>query len=184
LESESIPDGKTLFKCCPPIREADNRERLWQAIKDKQIDFIVSDHSPCTPQLKHIDSGDIEKAWGGISALQFGLPLIWTEARERGFDLVEISRLMSEKTATFAGLSAIKGDIRVGFDADLVVFDDKAHYQIETSMIKHRHKICPYVGQSVYGRIEQTYLRGHLVYDNDEFKGKPTGKPLLKPRKP
>ncbi len=180
IVSEAIPDGKTLFKCCPPIREHKNREHLWQAIKDGKISFIVSDHSPCTPQLKHIDSGDIEKAWGGISALQFSLPLIWTEAKERGFTLVDLARLMSEETAKFAGLNEIKGQIKVGLHADFLVFDDKASFEITKDMIKHKHKITPYEGRSVTGQIKQTFVRGQQVYSNDEFINKPIGRPLLK----
>jgi allantoinase len=180
LFSEAIPNGKTLFKCCPPIREDANREILWQAVKDGQISFIVSDHSPCTPQLKHVDSGDVEKAWGGISALQFGLPLIWTEAKTRGFSLVDISRLMSYETAKFAGLSSIKGQISPGFDADFAVFDDSVEYQITNDMIKHRHKITPYEGRTVCGQINRTYLRGQLVYADDAFQNSPAGRPLLK----
>ena len=180
LAAESIPDGKTLFKCCPPIREQANQERLWQAIKDDVISFIVSDHSPCTPALKHIDSGDLEKAWGGISALQFGLPLIWTAAQQRGFSLIEISRLMSFETADFAGLSKIKGQIVPGRHADFCVFDDNANYKITTEMIKHKHKITPYVGKQVTGKVLQTYLRGELVYCDDEMVDLPQGQPLLK----
>ena len=180
LFSEAIPNGKTLFKCCPPIRENENREVLWQAVEDGRISFIVSDHSPCTPQLKCVDSGDVEKAWGGISALQFGLPLIWTEAKKRGFSLIDISRLMSFETAKFAGLASIKGQISPGFDADFAVFDDKAEYQISKEMIKHRHKITPYEGTDVTGEIVSTYVRGTLVYTDNEFKHSPMGKPLLK----
>ncbi len=180
LFSESIPDGKTLFKCCPPIREDANREHLWQALKSGLISFIVSDHSPCTPQLKHIDSGDIEKAWGGISALQFGLPLIWTEAKARGFNLAQISRLMSFETAKFAGLDSIKGEIAVGKDADFLVFDDSQSYRISNDMIKHRHKITPYEGKKVTGQIERTYVRAQLVYSQSGFGERPIGKPLLK----
>ena len=153
LAAETIPDGKTLFKCCPPIREQANQDKLWQALKDDVLSFIVSDHSPCTPELKHIDSGDLDKAWGGISALQFGLPLIWTAAKQRDFSLVEISRLMSFETAEFAGLSKIKGQIVPGRHADLCVFDDECEYQISTAMIKHKHKITPYVGKTVCGKI-------------------------------
>ncbi|MDQ7048433.1 MAG: allantoinase AllB [Enterobacterales bacterium] len=180
LAAETIPDGKTLFKCCPPIREEKNRQHLWQAIKDETISFIVSDHSPCTPQLKAIDSGDLEKAWGGISALQFGLPLIWTEAIEQNISITEISRLMSYETAKFAGLDSFKGQIAIGFDADLVVFDDTPSYKISREMIKHRHKISPYVGQQVIGVIEQTYLRGHKIFENNCFIGGPLGHTLLK----
>ncbi|NIB40943.1 allantoinase AllB [Pseudomaricurvus alkylphenolicus] len=180
LFSENIPDGKTLFKCCPPIRENSNREQLWQAIKDGVIDFIVSDHSPCTPQLKHIDSGDVEKAWGGISALQFGLPLIWTDALDRGFELEEVSRLMSAATADFAGLGHIKGRIAESYHADLLVFNDGAEYLISNDMIKHRHKITPYEGKAVVGEVMATYLRGTKVFENDQFVTGPAGQPLLK----
>jgi len=180
LSSEAIPDGKTLYKCCPPIREEANRQNLWQAIKDRTISFIVSDHSPCTPQLKAINSGDLEKAWGGISALQFGLSLIWTEAQKQNISLSQVSRLMSFETAKFAGLDSFKGQIAVGFDADLLVFDDTQSYKISGEMIKHRHKISPYVGQQVMGRIERTYVRGHKVFENDGFLNRPIGQTLLK----
>lgn len=180
LWAEAIPDGKTLFKCCPPIREQANREMLWQAVKDGIIEFIVSDHSPCTPQLKNIDSGDIENAWGGISALQFGLPLIWTEAKQRGFELTELAYLMASKTAEFAGLGGYKGKIAKGYHADFLVFDDSREYPISNDMIKHRHKITPYVGKPVIGEISRTYLRGELVFAADEFVAGPKGQPLLR----
>lgn len=180
LFSETIPDGKTLFKCCPPIREDENRQKLWQALRAGIINFIVSDHSPCTPQLKKIDSGDLEHAWGGISALQFGLPLIWTEARERGFTLAEISYLMSTATAEFVGLEAIKGKIAVGAHADILVFDDEKQVTISSDMIKHKHKITPYVGKQVIGEVVNTYLRGQLVYAQQNIIGQPQGSTLLK----
>jgi allantoinase len=180
IASENIPDGKTLFKCCPPIRENQNREHLWQAITDGRLNFIVSDHSPCTPELKHIDTGDIEKAWGGISALQFGLTLICTEAKERGFSLVDITRLMSSETAKFAGLDQIKGQIALGFHADFLVFDPNTRYEITNAMIKHRHNITPYAGRMVTGQVLHTFVRGHHVYQQDQFNNAPIGKPLLK----
>jgi allantoinase len=180
LFSEEIPDGKTLFKCCPPIREDENRQKLWQALKAGDIDFIVSDHSPCTPELKKIDSGDLENAWGGISALQFGLPLIWTEAKQRGFTLSDISHLMSTATAEFVGLDDKKGKIAVGAYADILVFDDEKEVIISSDMIKHKHKITPYVGKKVTGEVNKTYLRGQLVYSEQDIMGQPQGNTLLK----
>ncbi len=103
LFAEACPDGKTLYKCCPPIREDENRLALWEGLAEGVIQFVVSDHSPCTPQLKHLDSGDLEKAWGGISSLQFGLPLIWTEASQRGFSMPDIVDWMATRPARFAG---------------------------------------------------------------------------------
>jgi allantoinase len=184
LFAENIPDGKTLFKCCPPIREDANRQQLWQGLADGTIEFIVSDHSPCTPQLKHIDSGDIENAWGGISSLQFGLSIIWTEALVRGYSLAQVIDWMSTRPAEFAGLKGQKGKIAPGYDADLIVFDENARYTISADMIKYRHKITPYEGREVQGRIVDTYLRGTLVLDKGELVGAPQGQPLLKQHTP
>lgn len=182
LFAETIPDGKTLYKCCPPIREDENRQRLWQGLADKHIDFIVSDHSPCTPELKHIDSGDIEKAWGGISSLQFGLSLIWTEAKVQGYSMEEVIDWMAARPAQFAGLDGRKGKIAPGLDADLVVFDDKHSYTIEAKDILYRNKITPYEGKTVCGLVKQTYLRGRKIFANSEMIGEPSGKPILHAR--
>ena len=141
---------------------------------------IRDSHSPCTPELKHIDTGDIEKAWGGISALQFGISLIWTEAKQRGFNLIDISRLMSTETAKFAGLDAVKGEISVGKHADFLVFDPDKEFVITNEMIKHRHNITPYAGRKVTGQILHTFVRGNRVYQQDAFLNTPIGKPLLK----
>jgi allantoinase len=180
LFAEACPDGKTLFKCCPPIREDENRHQLWQGLADGTIAFVVSDHSPCTPQLKHIDSGDIEKAWGGISSLQFGLSLIWSEASERGYAIAEVVDWMATRPAVFAGLGRRKGRIAVGYDADLVVFDDVGQYLISADIIKYRHKVTPYEGKTVKGVVDRTYVRGTPVYRDGELTGDPVGKPLLK----
>jgi allantoinase len=180
LFAEACPDGKTLFKCCPPIREDENRQQLWQGLAQGTIKFVVSDHSPCTPQLKHIDSGDIEKAWGGISSLQFGLSLIWTEARERGYSIAQVVDWMATRPAQFAGLGSRKGKIAVGLDADLVVFDDDGEYLITPDIIKYRHKITPYEGKTVKGLVQRTYVRGAMVYSNGELQGPPVGLALLR----
>ena len=180
LFAEAIPDGKTLFKCCPPIREDENRQRLWQGLDEGTIAFVVSDHSPCTPQLKHIDSGDIEHAWGGISSLQFGLSLIWTEARERGYAIEKIIDWMATRPARFAGLGERKGQIAVGYDADFCVFDDRAQYVIQADMIKYRHKVTPYEGRQVSGIVRRTFVRGHEVFADGEILSAPQGQPLLR----
>ncbi len=179
LFAEACPDGKTLYKCCPPIREDENRQRLWEGLAAGTIELVVSDHSPCTPQLKHIASGDLEKAWGGISSLQFGLSLIWTEARERGFSLAQVVDWMATRPARFAGLGERKGRIAAGYDADLVVFDDGGGYTIEPDIIRYRHKITPYEGRAVSGRVERTLLRGETVFSDGEIRGEARGRPLL-----
>lgn len=180
LTAESIPEGGTLYKCCPPIREADNCEALWQGLIEGDIDFIVSDHSPCTPQLKALDTGDIGDAWGGISALQFGLSLIWTAGQRRGFSLPKLAALMAQRPAEVAGLSSRKGKIAVGYDADFCVFDDQKTFTVTQESIKHRHKMSPYLGQVLTGKVTQTWLRGELIYQDDAYCGSARGQSLLK----
>ena len=127
--AEEVPDGATEFKCCPPIRDAVNREGLWAGLAEGLIGTVVSDHSPCPPELKQQQSGDFGAAWGGISSLQLGLPAVWTQARRRGRELADVVRWMAEGTAALAGLPD-KGAIALGRDADLVAFDDTARFTV------------------------------------------------------
>lgn len=179
LEAESIPDGATWFKCAPPIREHENREGLWRALLDGVIDFVITDHSPCTPSLKLSERGDFEQAWGGIASLQLGLPAVWTEARRRGADLRALFRWLSAAPAHFAGLSARKGRIAAGFDADLLVWDPDAPLTVLAERLFYRHKISPYLGQELVGRVQHTFLRGKCVYDGERHPEGPVGRPLL-----
>ena len=135
LQSDSIPDGRPEFKCCPPIRDAANREALWAALLDGTIDSVVSDHSPCVAELKKLDQGDVMGAWGGISTLGFGLSLLWTEGRKRNVPIGTIIRWVSENTARHAGLGDTKGKIAVGHDADLVIWDPDAQYTVRRILI-------------------------------------------------
>ncbi|MGZ3699387.1 MAG: allantoinase AllB [Bdellovibrionota bacterium] len=178
FSAEEIPDGATSFKCTPPIREKTNQERLWQALRDGTLDFIVSDHSPCTPALKELESGNFEKAWGGIAGLQFSFQVIWTAAAERGFTLNDVSRLMSERTANFAGLGARKGQLKTGFDADFLILDPGAESTLTPDAVLHRHPLTPYSGRRLRGRILRTVVRGTTVYDRGEFPAKPQGELL------
>jgi allantoinase len=165
LEAEQIPEGATHFKCAPPIRDHENREALWAALFEGVIDFVISDHSPCLPALKLADSGDFQAAWGGIASLQLGLPAVWTEAKRRGATLVDLARWTSQKPAIFAGLAGRKGAIAPGFDADLVIWDPDSAVAIEPDGIFFRHKVSPYLGAELRGRVHETLLRGRLVYD-------------------
>ncbi len=179
LAAEEIPDGKATYKCCPPIRETDNQQKLWQALKDGVIDCIVSDHSPCTPQLKNLDSGDLENAWGGISGLQFGLSLVWSKAQKLGFSLSEIANLVSTQPAKLLGLNH-KGEIAVGKQADFCIFSADDNYRITADCIHHKHKISPYIGTQVDGVIDATWLAGQVIYQNQDFVGQASGQVLLK----
>lgn len=179
LCSEDIRDGDTRFKCAPPIRERENCQKLWEGLENGVIDFIVSDHSPCTPELKLLEEGNFNKAWGGISSLQFGLSAIWTEAEKRGYPLSTVVNWMSRETCRFLGLSSRKGALAAGLDADIVIFDPDQTFTVEASMIEHRHKVTPHEGRIFRGQVKQTYVRGHKVFENGKFADTPVGKPLL-----
>jgi allantoinase len=179
FSSDVIPDNDTRFKCTPPIRNNENREKLWEAVKEGVIDFIVSDHSPCDPELKFLKDCNFEKAWGGISGLQFGLSVIWTAAKERGFSVADVSKLMSRNTAEFIGIGNRKGKIQIGFDADLIVFDPEKKFIVEEKNIFHKHKVTPYSGKELYGVIETTFLSGIKVYENGKIVSEPVGKLIL-----
>jgi len=175
LQAENIEDGKTHFKCAPPIRGKRNQDALWEGLKKGVIDFVVSDHSPCTPQLKKLETGDFEAAWGGIAGLQFSLPVVWTELSKRGMELPELSYWMSESPSRFLNLENKTGKIEVGADADLVVWDPRAAFTLNPAQILHRHKITPYAGKTFQGVVEKTFVRGICVYDKGTFTG-PQGK--------
>ncbi len=166
LAAEDVPAGATEFKCCPPIRDRANADRLWAGLLAGVIDCVVSDHSPCPPELKLTGAGDFAGAWGGIASLQLSLPVVWTSGRERGCRLADLARWMAAEPAELAGL-ATKGRIAVGCDADLVAFAPDAGFVVEPGMLQHRHKLTPYAGRRLTGVVRRTWLRGREVFGPD-----------------
>jgi allantoinase len=173
LTAEEVPDGATEFKCCPPIREAANRDELWAGLADGTIDCIVSDHSPCTTDLK---TPDFASAWGGISSLQLGLPAIWTEARKRGHGLEDVVRWMSAAPAELAGLGR-KGAIEAGRDADFAVLAPEETFTVDAAELHHRNRITAYAGKTLYGVVKSTWLRGERIVENGAL-AEPAGRLL------
>ncbi len=162
LAAEDVPDGATQFKCCPPIRETANQDALWAGLAAGTIDMIVTDHSPSTPELKLFGDGDFGAAWGGISSLQLGLPVVWSQARDRGFALAEVVTWMAQRPAELVGLSR-KGRIAAGADADLVVFAPDEAFVVDPAGLHHRHPLTPYAGRKLTGTVRTTWLRGEPV---------------------
>jgi allantoinase len=158
----TIPDGATQFKCCPPIRDEANRDALWQGLRDGLIDCVVSDHSPCTSDLKRLNTGDFADAWGGITSIQLGLPAVWTEARERGFALADVIRWMSQRPAELAGLGQ-KGALALGRDADFCVFAPDETFVVDPSQLEHKNPITPYAGRTLSGVVRSTWLSGACI---------------------
>ncbi|MDL4771844.1 allantoinase AllB [Actinomadura xylanilytica] len=164
----TAPAPATAYKCCPPIRDAANREELWRGLAGGVISCVVTDHSPCTPELKR---GDFATAWGGVSSLQLGLPAVWTAARARGHGLADVARWMAEGPAALAGLQG-KGRIAVGNDADLVAFAADETFAVDPAALHHRHPVTPYAGRALTGAVRTTWLRGEIA------DGTPSGSPL------
>ena len=169
--AEHVPDGATAFKCCPPIREHHHREALWEALRAGDVDLVVSDHSPCTPDLKRLDVGDFALAWGGIAGLQVSLPVVWSGARARGIPLDDVVRWMCEVPARLVGLPR-KGGIRVGADADLVAFAPDERFTV--GRLEHRNPVTPYAGLDLHGVVRRAWLRGRPA------DGAPTGRLLTR----
>ena len=159
LLAEEIPNGATAFKCCPPIREASNRELLWKGLEDGIIDCIVSDHSPSTIDLKDVENGDFGVAWGGVASLQLGLALIWTEAKRRGIKLETVLNWMSKRPAEIAGLHH-KGAIALGNDADFAFFGPEDSFVVDVDKLHHKNPISPYQGKVLAGKVSRTFVRG------------------------
>ncbi len=167
--AEDVADGATLLKCTPPIRSRANREALWQGLRDGSIDMIASDHSPCPPEMKRLDEGRFDLAWGGIPSLSVALPVVWTDAVQRGFGLADIARWMSAVPSTLAGFSDRAGALEVGRKADFVVFNPEAEFVVTPERLHYRHPISPYLGEPLRGVVDATYLRGEPVYQAGEF---------------
>ncbi|SFD60771.1 allantoinase [Chitinophaga sp. CF118] len=176
FNAEDIPDGQTQFKCAPPIRERANNNLLWEALQAGIIDFVATDHSPAPPELKLLESGNLTKAWGGIASLQLALPILWTAARKRGITLEQIGSWLCEKPTQLTGTYQRKGRIAPGYDADLVIWDAEKQFTVTAEGLYHKHKVTPYLNETLYGVVEQTYLQGVKVFDNGTFSHPPAGK--------
>lgn len=176
LSAETIPARATQYKCCPPIRESGNQERLWTAIMDGDIDMIVSDHSPCTPDLKLPGEKDFMQAWGGISSLQFGLSLFWTQAQKRNLTIPMMNKLLCRSPSKLAKLDHCKGLIEIGYDADFVIWSPDLIHVISEDRIQHKNKITPYLGRTLNGVVQKTYVAGREAFNRQSgFQGEPFG---------
>jgi allantoinase len=181
--AEEIADGATLFKCAPPIRGAANREALWQALRDGTIDLIATDHSPCPPEMKRLEAtetgeepGRFDESWGGISSLSVALPLLWTDCVQRGVSLTQLAEWTSAAPARLAGLQGHVGSIEPGKHANFVAFDTNATFKIAVDGLHYRHKISPYMGETLNGVVRSTWLRGERVFADGEFPAAPRGR--------
>lgn len=180
FDAEGLVSKGPLYKCAPPIREKANQSLLWDGLKNGVIDFIVTDHSPAPPDLKELESGDFNKAWGGISGLQHSLPVVWTKARSLGFSIIDLHQWMSLNVAKFLHLEHRKGLIGKGYDADLVIWNPEIEFVPKKEDLHYKHKISPYVNEKLFGQVSHTYVNGALVYKKGNFVKLSQGKLILK----
>ena len=159
FDADTIREGSTAHKCCPPIRSMDNQDRLWDALRDGTIDCIVSDHSPSTAELKQMEIGDFATAWGGVSSIQVAFTAVWTAARARGFELTDVVRWMCERPAEIVRMQD-KGVIALGHSADLIAYAPDERWTVDVNELEHRNKISAYDGLELSGRTHTTWLRG------------------------
>ena len=180
FNAEDIPDASPIYKCAPPIREKANNDFLWDYLLNSGFNFLSSDHSPAPPERKQLEQGDFFKAWGGISGLQFTLPLLYSEGQQRGLALEKLISLLTKNPAKFLGLEYQKGKLQEGFDADITVWDDNQEFTITEEIIHHKHKATPYLGQTLFGKVIHTFVNGVHVVKNSELNTLTVGKLLLK----
>jgi allantoinase len=166
--ADDIPDGATEYKCAPPIRDAAERDALWGALLDGEIDLVASDHSPCPPIMKDT-GGDFFAAWGGIASLQLSLSAVWTGARARGVAPERLAEWMSARPAQLAGLSDRCGSLAEGRDADLTIWDPDASFIVDPRALRHRHRGTPYAGRELFGVVRATYVRGRCVFHESQY---------------
>ena len=180
FDAENIPDEAPIYKCAPPIREKTNNDMLWNFLLDDGFNFLASDHSPAPPERKQLESGDFFKAWGGISGLQFSLPVLFTESKTRGLALEKLILLLTKKSAKFLGIDHKKGELKAGFDADITIWDDASAFKITEDLIQHKHKATPYLNETVFGKVIHTFVNGVQVVENSKLVRLEQGQLLLK----
>jgi len=169
FHAEQIQDGRTEFKCAPPIREKENNEKLWQALQEGIIDFVATDHSPAIPQLKELPDGDFRKAWGGIASLQFAFPVLWTAAKQRQIPITDVSKWLSINSSKLIRLQKKKGRISRGYDADLAIVNVEKSFEVKEDIILHKHKLTPYLHEHLYGVVEASFLKGEKVFERSSL---------------
>ena len=170
-----------IAKCAPPLRCAAEVDALWKMVLAGHVDIIGSDHSPCTTDLKVRGNQNIWDAWGGISGIQSMLPAMLTAGvRNRGLSLSALAKIMCANPARRYGLYPQKGALLPGSDADFVVVDPEAKWTLTTEQLFYKNKHSPYVGETFYGQVQATYVRGALVYRQHEILAHPGFGKLLK----
>jgi allantoinase len=162
-------------KCAPPLRDAAEQEALWRHIEAGDLPMVTSDHSPAPAAMKQGD--DFFRIWGGISGCQLLLPLLLDAGYfARGLPLPRIADLTAGFVARRFDLAQHKGALAVGADADLVFVDLTHTAPLRADDLHDRHRLSPFVGLTLRGRVTRTLVRGITVFHNGAFATPPVGR--------
>jgi len=158
---EDVERLGAVAKCAPPIRDANEQEKLWTELLQGTVDIVASDHSPSSPDRK---AGDFWRAWGGIAGVQSTLPVLLERAyHQRGLPLERIASLVASEPARRFKI-ARRGGIAAGAVADLALVDVSGRFVLERDGLLQRHALSPYAGCSFRGIVKQTIRRGETIF--------------------
>jgi len=169
-------------KVNPPIRPRQDVEALWEAVLNRDVDWIVSDHACCSAEQKW-DPKDPTNIWlakSGFGGTEYLLSGVLSEGSRRGMSYNHIAELLSWNPAQRFGLSN-KGDIAVGFDADLALVDPQETFVVRAANSPSQQGYTPFEGQELTGRVKSTFLRGQLIYQDGNIVGPARGHYLRRP---
>ncbi|AMW98958.1 allantoinase AllB [Rummeliibacillus stabekisii] len=174
ITAEQVEEIGPRAKCQPPLRKAKDQEKLWDELMKGNINWITSDHSPCTEDLKQ---GNIFEAWGGISGVQNNVDLMFDLAvKQRGLPVNKFVDLIATHPSERFNLPN-KGEIAVGKDADIIFVDPNQSYVVKREDLYYKNKFSAYEGRQIDCRVTKTIVRGNVVFDlNEGIVGEPIGK--------
>jgi allantoinase len=141
--------------------------------------MVASDHSPSPAGFDGGKSRDFSRAWGGIASLPLSLPAVWTIASARGHTVNQLAAWMCRAPGRIVGLEK-KGEIDVGYDADLVIWDPDAEFTVDAATHVDARASNPYVGCSLRGVVTRVYLRGNVIYQRGQPNERTIGRLLVK----
>ena len=168
FNDEAFDEHGVYAKCAPPLRPPNVQQELVELVAKGEIDFITSDHSPCSPELKDLTNRNFFEAWGGINGGQFTLLSVLEVVKAKGLPLTEVAKLTADAPAIRFGIVG-KGRIALGYDADFAIVEETP-YLVTKETIHAKHKNSLYENHEFQHKIIATYCKGQKVFSaNDQF---------------